>query len=393
MENAQERSNRNALLQQLADKENIKKVIVATAAILLTNIGKYVLSLDRVGAWFSNVFHVSPSTYLYINQKTIVIVILAIGYGVLLVLTYWKFIARMPSRRRTAYGTLAGIVIISVFLVNVYALPPQPDSTSLIPRKKWSDRIAASLAPNGGIYAKAADPSTPTQVWTTAQALTGMIAGQDLDDAKIQVIRSGFLYIGNARHSGTDNDYHEGWGLFEKSKYSTTEIAAWVAVAHISSLESKIRIWQPDEASSIRKRISRDLELILQRQGSDGGWRPIKQDGLNFTRTYSTATALWSLIEARRSKDLTETGTVGNKYDRQISTGVDWLLRNYTTIKLEGVPKKLGWVPNPNRTGQREQFDGLTAQVLFILSRLEDQPPFDRLKQNAELLDCFSVSQ
>ena len=56
------------------------------------------------------------------------------------------------------------------------------------------------------------------------------------------------------------------------------------------------------------------------------------------------------------------------------------------TNRRDGKEEDLGWVPNPNRLGQREAFDGLTAQVLFILSRIENQRGFERLKQDESLL-------
>jgi hypothetical protein len=392
MENVEDRSTRNALLQQLADKENIMKLAVATAAIFLTNIGKYLLSLDHASRWFFDVVGVSPKVYFYSNLRTLVVAILIIGYGGALFFIYRKFIARLPRQKKNLYGPVAAVSAAVLCVVNIYFLPRQPDRKVLIPTDDWSNRIAKSQASNGGIYAKASDPSAPTQVWTTAQALLGLIADQEhLDQSKIHVIHSAFQYIEKNRHpapaADKPNEFDEGWGLFEKSKHSTTEIAAWVTLAHIRSLESSIRIWEPVQAATIRDRVKRDLALILQRQSNDGGWRPIKQDGPKFTRTYSTAMALWSLIEARRSKDLRE--TIGTKYDPQISTGIDWLLKNYTTIKPDGVtPQKLGWVPNPNRTGQREQFAGLTAQVLFVLSRIEAYSPFkERLRENAELLE------
>jgi hypothetical protein len=377
-------------LRSLADKKNIERIIGATAAILVTNVLKYLMSLNLVSGWFFHVFGLPPSVYFYNNLRYIVIAILLIGYGFILYLLYKRFVVTLPLSRRIFYGTLAVVGAATIFSLNVYLLPLQPEAKVLIPTKDWSDRIAKSQAPSGGIREKADDPSFPTQVWTTAQALTGVLADQkDLDDTKARVIKTAFGYIENARHPAPVDtkltDYDEGWGLFEKSKKSTTEIAGWVTLANIASLESKAKVWNPTEIPIIVQRIQRDLALIVERQGGDGGWRPIKEDGPKFTRTYSTAIALWSLIEARRSKLVHE--VVGNTYDPNIQNGIDWLLKNYTTVKVDGKDQKLGWVPNPNRGGQREQFDGLTAQVLFILSRIEGQPGFDALKNNENYLE------
>lgn len=373
--------------KQWADKENRDRIIGAAAAILFTNIAKYLLSLDRVSRWFFNLFGVSPSTYFYNNLRYFVIAILLVGYIIVLYLVCRKYIMPMPARRRIVFGAVALVAIGGLFALNVYALPLRPGADVLIPTKEWSHRIAKSQAPNGGIFAKVDDASFPTQVWTTAQAITGMLADhEDLDEKKIAVIKSAFDYIEKARHAAPTktDDYDEGWGLFEGHKKSTTEIAGWVTVAYASSLESNPQIWDANQRSTIRERIKRDLALIVKRQGNEGGWRPIQEDGPKFTRTYSTVIALWSLIEARRSDFVRE--AIGNNYDSHIGNGINWLLKNYQTNRRDDKDEDLGWVPNPNRGGQREPFDGLTAQVLFILSRIEDQPGFQRLKQDQELL-------
>ena len=71
--------------------------------------------------------------------------------------------------------------------------------------------------------------------------------------------------------------------------------------------------------------------------------------------------ALWSLVEAKRSPSVS--GRIGARYDDNIRKGINWLLGGYK----EGQ----GWVPNPNRAGQKDRFDGLTAHVLYVLSRAE----------------------
>jgi hypothetical protein len=383
VENAEQSRLKVSRLKQFADKKYLERIIVAIAAILATNIAKYLLSLERVSGWFFSLFGVSPAIYFYNNLRPFVIAILLVGYTLVLYFLCKRYIAPMAARRRVVFGAMVLIAVGALFALNVYALPLRR-AIGLIPTEVWSKRIAESQAQNGGIFAKARDASFPTQVWTTAQALTGMIADQeDLDDKKIAVIKSGFDYMEKARRPGSNipDDYDEGWGLFEGHKRSVTEIAGWVTLAYISSLESEVRIWDADQRSTIRERVKRDLRLIVQRQGGDGGWRPIKEDGPNFTRTYSSAIALWSLIDARRS-DFVRAEIPD--YDLIIGNGVKWLMQHYTFDKNDG--KDLGWVPNPNRGGQREPFDGMTAQVLFILSRLEDQTGFQWLKQDKDLL-------
>jgi hypothetical protein len=52
-------------LRKLADRKTIEAIVGALAAILVTNVAKYVMSLG----WFSNVFRLPPSTYFYNNLR------------------------------------------------------------------------------------------------------------------------------------------------------------------------------------------------------------------------------------------------------------------------------------------------------------------------------------
>jgi hypothetical protein len=57
-----------------------------------------------------------------------------------------------------------------------------------------------------------------------------------------------------------------------------------------------------------------------------------------------------------------------------MARGVSWLLQNYKAGQ--------GWVQNPQRTGQKDRFDGLTAHALFVLSRAETIPGLAYLKND-----------
>lgn len=379
----------NALsLRRLAERKNVERIFGATAAILATNAVKYLLSLNLVSGWFFYVFGLPPSTYFYNNLRYIIIAILLAGYSLVFYLLHKRLTASVARPRRIFYDAVTAVGLLVIFALNVHFLPHQPDARALIPTKDWSDTIIASQASDGGILEKARDPSYPTQVWTTAQALVGVLADRaDLNEPKVAAIKKAFGYIESARHPNPNDgktEFDEGWGLFEKSQRSTTEIVGWVTLANIASLEPETRIWNSTESPVVVKHVQRDLKLIVARQDDTGGWRPIKESGRDFTRTYSTAIALWSLIEARRSKLVHE--AIGNSYDANISKGIDWVLKSYARETIDGTVQNLGWVPNPNRRGQRERFDGLTAQVLYILSRVEDQPGFENLKNDEAYL-------
>jgi hypothetical protein len=145
-----------------------------------------------------------------------------------------------------------------------------------------------------------------------------------------------------------------------------------VSLAEIKSLDSKTTIWNDSERQEVLNRVLRDLKEITLRQDATGGWRPIREGGTDFTRTYPTIIALWSLAEARNSPSVRE--RLGTQYDENIRRGISWLLQTYK----EGQ----GWVQNPNRGGQKDRFDGLTAETLFVLSRAEIVPDFVYLKND-----------
>ena len=63
---------------------------------------------------------------------------------------------------------------------------------------------------------------------------------------------------------------------------------------------------------------------------------------------------------------------IGGRYDDNIRRGINWLLASYRSGQ--------GWLPNPNRPGQAGRFDGLNAQILFVLSRAETSPASTGLK-------------
>jgi hypothetical protein len=135
-----------------------------------------------------------------------------------------------------------------------------------------------------------------------------------------------------------------------------------VALAYIESLDKGI--WNDSEAQGVIERITRELAFIVRRQEPGGGWSPIKEVKPEFTRTYSTVLALWSLIEARRSASMKQ---IGDSYDQPIINGIQWLLNNHND--------KLGWVANPHRQHQIIRCDSLTAQTLFVLSRAHPFSP------------------
>jgi hypothetical protein len=216
------------------------------------------------------------------------------------------------------------------------------------------------------------DSTQPQQVWATAQSLKGILSSSArLDADDVERIRSAFTYI--------ENQFvpEQGWGYFDEWQTGVTEVAGWVGLAQIASLDRTApAIWTPEQLPAARASAERTLQLLASKQNAaEGGWSPnIGDPSPDFLRTYSTAVATWALIEARRSPALR--ASVGTRYDDAIRKGISWLLANYNPV--------LGWVPNPTRKVQNEAFIGLEAQVLFILGRAErDFAPYISAQPNA----------
>jgi len=210
-------------------------------------------------------------------------------------------------------------------------------------------------------------------VWTTAQALTGVLATQKSLDTYVPKIKAAFAYMDKLRRTKPS----EGWNYYGNANpYTVTEINCWVTLAHIKSLDSTTKIWSDDERADIVNRIERDLAEIARRQDGGGGWRAITEDSPDYVRTYSTVVALWALAEATSSPALKD--RVGSKYIQAMRRGVSWLIQNYKAGQ--------GWVQNPQRTGQQDRFDGLTAHALFVLSRAETISDLAYLKNDQTYL-------
>ena len=249
---------------------------------------------------------------------------------------------------------------------------PETEYRALLTRKAdtWADTVFAAQGADGGIKMSPSSADATTQVWQTAQCLVGVLSLDKNVDAYVPKIKNAFNYLEGLHHPAPI----DGWNLYgNSSQYTITEIGSWVSLANIKSLDSKTPIWGEQEKQDVIKRVVRDLDEIIRRQDSGGGWRPIRDENTEFTRTYPTVMALWSLIEAKTSPAVGS--SVGNRYDENIRKGINWLLRTYANGQ--------GWVPNPNRSGQREHFEGLTAQALYVLSRAAAVDAFAFIKNES----------
>lgn len=290
---------------------------------------------------------------------------------------------RKRKKRSIAMPAVASVVVVALIALGLFfwfrsraketpdsaPLRPESELSAVLAKKSdtWIQGVFQAQAPDGGMRAVTSAAQSRTQVWTTAQALTAILtADKNLDGPKV---KAAFDYIHRSRRTTP----HEGWNLYGNANpFTVTEINGWVTVAYIKSLNSKTAIWSDGERTQIVDRIVRDLAEIARRQDSSGGFRPIVEEGTDFVRTYSTVVALWSFVEAFNSPVIK--GRVGTQYDDIVRRGFNWLLQTYKPGQ--------GWVQNPTRTGQKDHFDGLTAQTLFVMSRAAGVPELSYLKND-----------
>lgn len=248
-------------------------------------------------------------------------------------------------------------------------LPPETEFSSVLEKKRdpWIDSIFAAQAADGGLKAYAAAPDKTVQAWATAQAMVAVFEAKSDAAPYAAKAKAAFDYVEKKRRTTPT----EGWNYYDNSNpFTVTEIGAWVALAYIRSVDKGRGLWNEQERQQALKRVERELAELERRKDATGGWRPIRAEGNDYTRTYATIMALWALAEAKLSPETAS--LVEGKYDESIRTGTIWLLRSYNPGQ--------GWVPNPNRPGQKDEFEGLTAQTLYVLARVAQLPQFSYLR-------------
>lgn len=277
-------------------------------------------------------------------------------------------------------GIAALIAIVSIITLvlrfrseSSSAPPLKPESAfaGLLQQKvdAWTEGVFQAQAADGGMRAVTSGAQSRTQAWTTAQSMAAVFTTDKDLSPHVAQIRNSFEYIRKLRRTTP----YEGWNLYgNNNPFTITEISGWVTIAHIRSLEAKTQVWSEKERGELLQQIVRDLDEMAHRQDPNGGFRPIAEQGPDFVRTYSTIISLWTLVEARQSAAVNQ--RIGSTHDDQMRRAISWLLQTYRAGQ--------GWVQNPTRTGQKDRFDGLTAQAIFVLARAADVPEFSFLKND-----------
>ncbi|MCI0434396.1 MAG: TIR domain-containing protein [Gemmatimonadetes bacterium] len=340
-------------------------LLSGVVTLLLSNALLAVGHSDSILTFLYDSFGFQALRNLDLVMRSIALAVLACGY---VLLGVWLVRAgpavRSNSARVRQLGTL--VMVGAVATANfVFGTPDRAALTRVLARnvvgfaQGWTDQLMGRQAPSGGIVIELPGQQR-TQVWTTAQALSGILTATRLgftQPDRSDVWRA-FEYIEQSRSSRTG----DGWAYWDDGTRTVTEIGGWVVVATANAIRTPGAL--PDSAylATLRHRIARDLHELLDRQHESGGWTPIRDaTGATDTRTYSTLMAVWALLDGRRLDGI-ESPT-DERLDEALRAGARWLLSTRHPTR--------DWVPNPSRTdGQFESFPGLTAQVIVILSEL-----------------------
>jgi hypothetical protein len=190
------------------------------------------------------------------------------------------------------------------------------------------------------------------QAWTTAQTIVGLLQNARGNDANIDraTIRHALEYLERAR-------LEDGWGYFAGKVDAITEVTSWATLAQIRAFAANIR--DASDRAAATDRVLRDLRAISSRRTASGGCSPVADVHPDNARSYSTVMAMRALLAAR------EVGFSDRHFDIDLEKGREWLLHEHHP--------DLGWVPNPGRRYQTEEFPGLTGQILVVLKLLDRQ--------------------
>ena len=336
----------------------------------------------------------------YIHYAVAILVVSIIS---LTILSVWVWVTRIylsHLHRFRRISTIAVAILLfgcGIWVIRIVIPTPPPVFGSVDKwTGDWTKEIMSAKAKEqetgeSGVASNLQYLDDGPQVWATSQSITAFLLRQERllpDDYKKigdffgyiekerldrndKNLQTGVNAVGANLSCGSRTASHNGWAYTHDLDWGATEVIGWVSIAYAFALrDTNIakRIW-PDQngVDEAKKRLQQNLTLLISRQLPDGGWSPVggTSEARN-ERTYSTAMALWAIIEAKRA-DLIYPDT-GSDFDESADKGIHWLLNVYRDRIGND---KFGWVPNPRRDGNDENFDGLTAQVLFVLTRAQ----------------------
>ena len=339
--------------------------------------------------------------YVFYIHYAVAIIVVSVIFLTILSLWVWvsrKYLSHLHRFRRISTAAVS-ILLFGCGIWVMHVVIPAPPAV-FEPIDKWagdwtkeilSAKTKEQEIGESGIASDLEYLDDGPQVWATSQSIAAFLVRPERllpeDYKKIgvffeyiekerlgtkdMILKDGLTVVGANPSCGGQTASHNGWAYIHNLDWGATEVIGWVSIAYALALRDPNiakRIW-PDQngVEEAKKRLRQNLILLTSRQLPDGGWSPVggTTEARN-ERTYSTVMALWAIIEAKRA-DLIDADT-GSDFDESVDKGIHWLLNVYRDRIGND---KFGWVPNPRRDGNTENFDGLTAQVLFVLTRAQ----------------------
>ena len=349
---------------------------IGIVAISAGNLAAFMTHVDEIRQYVSKVLGTewvySFHSYLLYGAC----ILLLVGYGSLTYWLYRNFVADRSWKIKGAF-CVAAVFAVGSTVLGSYTFLLQPVQFAPLVKRQLNNYIETLVnqqvvggSDDGGFRFSQTSMSNEPQVWTTAQCLVALLQQEPSVVKKhAPTLRRAFDYIARSRLKSPER----GWGYMQAMNWGVTEIDAWVAVAYIYSLrvDNAALIWTTRELPDVIARTRIALDLLLERQFGEGGWSAIeKTSNPKHMRTYSTIMALWAIVEAQQNGDV----FVGDeaRLRAALASGVKWIMASYTT-NASGFS---GWWPNPSSGSSAGGYPGLTAQTLFVLSKVEQSNPF-----------------
>jgi hypothetical protein len=279
---------------------------------------------------------------------------LIVGNVYLFRFIFAKLSKRILQGRKLLAASAAGLVTTILLIMNLSSMADLRAGSSVARERLLAEITGAQENGRvGGFRIYPNKQQARQDSWTTAQALTAILAISDQPD--VERLKNAFNYLETMHLPG-------GWiaDPDDSNKFGRTEISCWVAIAYFTSLRRN-DFWTHEEANDVSKRATSITEQIVTLQDKNGGWAPTAEPSYNNDRTYPTIMALWAISEALLSKEIPKEHKI--LFGQSLDRGISWLLDQY---KLG-----YGWDENPaNQGGSR--YDGLNYEALLILKHAED---------------------
>jgi len=359
--------------------------IIGVTAVVLGNIATILGSLESLKKFIFSEFGIENLRQIHGILYAVVCGLFIIGFLLLAVWTFKRFVHGGSRLTRIAYGAAVAVGAGILAYGEIRLLPATPQLKPILTtvRSSWVNEILTFEKSSGGFRFSRANASDEAQAWTTGQALTALTGSQMDSSVLARTAQDSYHYLESIRLQPPS----DGWGYMPGQTWGVTEINAWVTRAYegVAKFNNQKNLLNDPQSAVFAAAIRKNLEEIFLRQHPEGGWGPNREttDPAHM-RTYSTILALWALSEC--GDVLSRSDDERKRYETSINEASQWLMGTYKP--------SIGWVPHPFRAvNPTDRYPALTAQTLFVLGLASTKSGY--LKSNiafAEAKEAFLKS-